>query len=82
MQTKSTSVQQEGTENIRQAQSEMCNAYANGALRIIVSGLAWLAAAGVSMQLSNRHAIWTLTNWGNVHPSIECACSEGTGAFR
>ena len=82
MQTESISVQQEGIDNIRQGQSEMCNAYANGALGIIVSGLAWLAAAGVSMQLSNRHAIWTLTNWGNVHLSIECACSEGTGAFR
>jgi hypothetical protein len=41
-------------------QHEMCLAHYDGAAGILVSGLVWLAAALVSVQLGVNNAVWTL----------------------
>ncbi|MBC6491806.1 DUF7010 family protein [Flavihumibacter stibioxidans] len=47
-------------ETFRQAQTDMCNGYANGAIGVIVSGLIWLTAAIIAYQFSSKQAILML----------------------
>ena len=57
------------TDTIREAQTDMCKAYANGSIGIIVSGLIWLTSAIVSFHFSAKQAIWTLLIGGMlIHP--------------
>lgn len=43
-----------------QAQTDMCQSYANGSVGIVVSGIIWLIAAIIVAQLSPKHGIWAL----------------------
>ncbi|MHA8072053.1 DUF7010 family protein [Aquirufa ecclesiirivi] len=47
-------------DTIKKAQFDMCQAYANGAMGVIVSGLIWLTAASITYQYSPHTGIWTL----------------------
>ncbi len=43
-----------------QSQADMCQAYADGSVGVIVSGMIWLAAALIAHQYSANQAIWML----------------------
>jgi hypothetical protein len=45
---------------IQQAQMDMCNGYANGAVGVIVSGVIWLVSASIAHQIAPQKAIWML----------------------
>lgn len=47
-------------DTIRQAQNDMCQAYANGSVGIIASGFIWLLSAFVVFEYSAKQGIWTL----------------------
>lgn len=47
-------------DSIKKAQFDMCQAYANGSIGVIVSGLIWLIAACITDQYSPNKGIWTL----------------------
>lgn len=47
-------------DTISQAQSDMCQAYANGSVGITASGLMWIISAFVSSQYSAKQGIWAL----------------------
>ena len=50
-------------------QADMCNAFANGSLGVISSGIVWLVSALAAYQFSAKHAIWTLLIGGVfIHP--------------
>ncbi|MBX9779836.1 MAG: hypothetical protein K2X26_05790 [Chitinophagaceae bacterium] len=60
MTEKSSSESLNKLETFRQAQTAMCNGYANGSIGIIVSGLIWLTSAIIAYQYSAPKAIWAL----------------------
>ncbi|MEO5777330.1 MAG: hypothetical protein ABIQ27_10505 [Flavobacterium sp.] len=60
MKNNSSNNQVDKIETTIQAQADMCIGYGNGSIGIMVSGLAWLTSAIVSLQFSDRKAIWTL----------------------
>jgi hypothetical protein len=43
-----------------QAQTDMCNSYANGSIGVIISGAIWLTSAFIANYYSPKKAIWTL----------------------
>ncbi len=55
-----TNDQENSTDTISLAQADMCKAYANGSVGIIVSGLIWLLSAAVAYQFSTQQGVWTL----------------------
>jgi len=60
MNKSSTNDQENRTNTISLAQADMCKAYANGSVGIIVSGLIWLLSATVAYQFSAQQGVWTL----------------------
>ena len=55
---------------IADAQRDMRNAYYDGAPGILCSGLVWLIAGMVALNLSDQHAVWTLLIGGMfIHPA-------------
>ena len=60
MTEKSTSDPLNNIENINQAQRDMCQAYGNGSIGIIVFGFMWLISAAISYHYSASYAVWTL----------------------
>jgi len=46
-------------ETFGQAQTEMCNSYANGSIGVIISGTIWLTSAFIANYYSPKKAIWT-----------------------
>ncbi|CAN5317064.1 hypothetical protein BH09BAC4_BH09BAC4_02380 [soil metagenome] len=56
-------------DSIKAAQSDMRNAYRNGATGVLVSGLVWLTTGFVFYNFSPRQAIWALLIGGAfIHP--------------
>jgi hypothetical protein len=50
----------DNTATVSQSQADMCQAYADGSIGVIVSGMIWLIAAFVAHQNSANQAIWML----------------------
>ena len=67
------------TDTISEAQTDMCKAYANGSIGIIVSGLVWLTSAIVSFHFSAKQAIWTLLIGGMLIHSLSVIITKGMG---
>lgn len=60
---------------VNEAQSDMRHAYYSGALGILVSSLAWVAATGVALLSSPKSAIWSLLIGGVlIHPVAVLLC--------
>ena len=60
---------------VAEAQREMRAAYYSGAPGVLTSGLAWLTAAAVAMQMGAERAIWTLFVGGMlIHPVAVLLC--------
>lgn len=47
-------------DTIKQAQTDMCKAYADGSIGILVSGFVWLTSAMVIYQVGPKQGIWAL----------------------
>ncbi len=60
MDKNSTNDQINKIDALSQAQADMCNAYANGSVGIITSGLIWLISAIVTYKFSDKQGVWTL----------------------
>lgn len=60
MTEKSTINSLNNIDTIKQAQTDMCQAHANGSIGIIVSGIMWLLSATISYYYSASQAVWTL----------------------
>ena len=55
--------------SFREAQQEMHNAYYGGAAGMLVSAVAWYAAAAVALQMSVQNTVWALFIGGMlIHP--------------
>lgn len=55
--------------SVAQAQKDMSTGYGDGAVGMLVSGLVWLISSIVSLQFSDKHAVWTLLIGGMfIHP--------------
>lgn len=60
---------------VAETQREMRAAYYSGAPGVLTSGLVWLTAAAVAMQMGAAHAIWTLFVGGMlIHPVAVVLC--------
>ena len=64
MNKRSTNEQANSMDIISLAQADMCKAYANGSVGILVSGLIWLLSAIVAYQFSAQQGVWTLVIGG------------------
>ena len=79
MTNNSSSANKNISDTIGQAQTDMCRAYANGSVGIIVSGFIWLLSAFVTYQYSAKHAIWTLLIGGMFIAPVSALLSKALG---